>query len=92
MPGKRAKRVFALDVPGIHVFAVPTQGRRGWPGQARPRRKIELNAPGAVELSEPRCGHLSRTDAMAAAQSLLDLDRLNTVASQSLGFRANRLN
>ena len=34
-PGKSAKRVFALDVPGIHVLSVLLV-RRGWPGQARP--------------------------------------------------------
>jgi len=25
-------------VPGIHVLAAHKQGRRGWPGQARPWR------------------------------------------------------
>jgi uncharacterized membrane protein YeaQ/YmgE (transglycosylase-associated protein family) len=34
--GKSAKRVFALDVPGIHVFATALKVSRGWPGQARP--------------------------------------------------------
>jgi len=29
-------------VPGIHVFASLRQGRRGWPGQARPWRKQRL--------------------------------------------------
>jgi hypothetical protein len=38
------------------------------------------------------CGHLSRTDAVAAAQSLLDLSRLNTVASHPPVSWANRLN
>src|SRR5882757_5064530 len=33
-PGKSAKRVFALDDPGIHVFFVPPP-RRGWPGHRR---------------------------------------------------------
>jgi len=27
-------------VPGIHVLAAARQERRGWPGQARPWRKI----------------------------------------------------
>ena len=35
-PGKSAKRVFALDVPGIHVFCAASVSRRGWPGQAEP--------------------------------------------------------
>jgi len=30
MPGQ--KRVFALDVPGIHVSTASQQERRGWPG------------------------------------------------------------
>jgi len=33
MPGQ--KRVFALDVPGIHVLTEQRQGRRGWPGHRR---------------------------------------------------------
>jgi hypothetical protein len=37
MAGKSAKRVFALDVPAIHVFASHTdaQQRRGCPAQGR---------------------------------------------------------
>ena len=35
-PGRSAKRVFALDVPGIHVLVSNQRERRGWPGQARP--------------------------------------------------------
>jgi len=35
-PGRSAKRVFALDVPGIHVLCGAKEERRGWPGQARP--------------------------------------------------------
>ena len=35
-PGKSAKRVLALDVPGIHVFPVAHDPIRGWPEQARP--------------------------------------------------------
>jgi len=27
-------------VPGIHVFAFLRQERRGWPGQARPWRRV----------------------------------------------------
>jgi len=33
MPGQ--KRVFALDVPGIHVFGTK-EGSRGWPGHGSP--------------------------------------------------------
>jgi len=29
-------------VPGIHVFSVWQQARRGWPGQARPWRSQVL--------------------------------------------------
>ena len=35
-PGKSAKRVFALGVPGIHVFPQAVAPKRGWPGRARP--------------------------------------------------------
>ena len=31
-PGKSAKHVFALDVPGIHVLRAVLRQRRGWPG------------------------------------------------------------
>jgi hypothetical protein len=34
-----AKRVFALDVPGIYVLTASQQERRGWPGGERKRRR-----------------------------------------------------
>ena len=40
-PGKSAKRVFALDVPGIHVLQHLREGRRGWPGTS-PARHDDL--------------------------------------------------
>ncbi len=38
-PGKSAKRVFAPDVPGIHVLSVSWQERRGWPGIGERQRR-----------------------------------------------------
>jgi hypothetical protein len=35
MAGKTVKRVFALDVPVIHTFAIPGDERRGCPTQGR---------------------------------------------------------
>jgi hypothetical protein len=34
-PGRSAKRVFALDVPGIHVFLAAILSRRGCPGHEK---------------------------------------------------------
>jgi hypothetical protein len=34
-PGRSAKRVFALDVPAIHVFLSSLGQRRGCPAQGR---------------------------------------------------------
>jgi hypothetical protein len=35
MPGKSAKRVFAPDVPAIHVFVADDEERRECPAQGR---------------------------------------------------------
>ena len=35
-PGKSAKRVFALEVPGIHVLADKVVDGRAWPGHDEP--------------------------------------------------------
>jgi hypothetical protein len=40
MPGQ--KRVFALDVPGIHVLSSGRQ-KRGWPGTSPAMTKLKLN-------------------------------------------------
>src|ERR1700761_4987058 len=40
--------VMAGLVPGIHVFGAGVKGRRGWPGQARPRRRREPTSPASA--------------------------------------------
>jgi len=42
-PGKSAKRVFALDDPGIHVFTSARQKGRGWPGIGERKRRRPLD-------------------------------------------------
>ena len=36
MPGQEREARLRADVPGIHVLFAGEEGRRGWPGQARP--------------------------------------------------------
>src|SRR6266478_1814638 len=42
-PGKSAKRVFALDVPAIHVFGAT--GRKTWMPGTRPGMTMQLSSP-----------------------------------------------
>ncbi len=55
MAGHSAKRVFALDVPAIYVFAAPTKGKTWMPG-TRPGMTSQNVAPACFNMfSASRC-------------------------------------
>jgi hypothetical protein len=49
-PRKSAKRVFALDVAGIHVFEGEPDQRRGWPGRS-PAMTVDGSLPTTAGIS-----------------------------------------